>query len=154
MRVAATPLILLIGGLWIAIIVLGLFGQWFPALLLSVPLMGVHLILGSAHDGKISTALLIHPILTWAVVWVGSFVLAEVFARAFAGGSPDFTILGLHPSFACIVFGYWIGGVATLTVGFSRRRHLWMTDEQWTGFSQKVAQLNESMGAEDPGVES
>ena len=63
----------------------------------------------------------------WAGVWLVSFALAEYFARSFAGSAPDFTILGLHPSFACIVFGYWVGGVATLTVGFSRRRRLWMT---------------------------
>ena len=149
MRISATPLVLLIGGLWIAIIALGLLGLWFPALLLSVPLMAIHLILGSAHDGRISPGLLIHPILTWAVVWIGSFVLAEVFARSFAGGAPEFTVLGLHPSFACIVFGYWIGGVATLTVGFSRRRNLWMTDEQWTEFTTVVEKLNEERGGAD-----
>lgn len=150
MRARATPLVLLIGGLWIAIIALGLLDLWFPALLLSVPLMAAHLILGSAHDGRISLGLLIHPILTWAVVWIGSFVLAEVFARSFAGGAPDFTILGFHPSFACIVFGYWIGGVATLTVGFSRRRNLWMTDGQWTEFMTTVARLNkEAAGSDD-----
>ncbi len=29
------------------------------------------------------------------------------------------------------------------TTGHGYEMYLWMTDEQWTGFSQKVAQLNE-----------
>lgn len=149
MKVSATPVILLIGALWVVITALGLLGSWFPALLLSVVLMAAHLVLGSAHNGRIRLAFLIHPILTWATVWVVSFVLAEFFARTFAGVRPDFTILGLHPSFACIVFGFWLGGVATLTVGFSRRRTLWMTDEQWDEFTDEVARLNE----ENSGVE-
>lgn len=148
MRVRATPLVLLIGVLWLIITVFGLVGWWFPALLLSVVLMAAHLVLGSAHEGRINVALLFHPILTWSGLWFASFVLAEVFAGKDAGSAPIFTILGLHPSFACIVFGYWVGGVVTLTLGFFARRRLWMTDEQWSDFSRKVARLNESSGAE------
>lgn len=142
MKVDATPVVLLIGALWLAITVLGLVGWWFPALLLSVPLMVGHVVLGSSHKGRIRPALLFHPILTWAAVWLASFVLAEVFARLYAGSPPAFTVFGLHPSFACIVFGFWIGGVATLTVGFSRRRRLWMSDAQWDEFTGDMARLN------------
>jgi len=142
MKVPATPLVLLIGALWVAITGLGLFGMWFPALLLSVALMTAHLVLGSAHSGRIRPGLLIYPILTWALVWLVSFVFAEVFARSFAGQEPPFTVAGLHPSFAWIVFGYWLGGVATLTIGFSRRRKMWMTDEQWSEFTARIAGMN------------
>ncbi len=142
MKVAATPLVLLIGTLWVAITVLALVGLWFQALLLSVVLMAAHLVLGSAHKGRIQLRLLIDPIGVWAAVWLLSFVFAEVSAQAFAGGEPPFTVLGLHPSFAWIVFGYWLGGVATLTIGFSRRRKLWMTDEQWNDFTLEIARMN------------
>ncbi len=143
MKVSATPVVLAIGALWVAVTVLGLGGLWFPALLLSVALMTAHLVLGSAHQGRISPALLLHPILTWSGLWLASFFLAEVFARKDAGSAPIFMILGLHPSFACIVFGYWIGGVVVLTLGFFARRRLWMTDEQWDEFTTTVARLNE-----------
>jgi len=146
-RVRATPLVLLIGVLWVIITIFGLVGWWFPALLLSVVLMAAHLVLGAAHDGRIRLDLLFHPILTWAALWLASFWLAEVFARADAGSAPPFTLLGLSPSFACIVLGYWVGGVVTLTLGFFARRRLWMTDEQWVEFSREVARLNESSGA-------
>lgn len=142
MKVSVTPLIVLIGVLWLTIAVLALVGWWLPAMLLSVVLMVAHLVLGSAHKGRIEPRLLIHPILTWAVVWVVSFVAAEICARAYAGVEPSFTVLGLHPSFAWIVLGYWLGGVATLTIGFSRRRHLWMTDEQWDEFIVEIAGMN------------
>lgn len=148
MRISATPLVLAIGGLWAAVIALGLIGLWFPALLLSVPLMAAHLVLGSAHKGRISPSLLFHPILTWASLWLASFFLADVFARADAGSPPLLTIAGLHPSFACIVFGYWLGGVATLTLGFSLRRRLWLTHEQWDEFTDTISTLNE--GSETP----
>jgi len=153
MKVNATVLILMIGSLWLAVTVLGLSGLWFEALLSSVPLMAAHVILGSAHEGRLPVALLIHPIGTWVGVWLVSFALAEYFARSFAGSAPDFTILGLHPSFACIVFGYWLGGVATLTVGFSRRRKLWMTDEQWNDFTARIARLNTASEEADGGSE-
>lgn len=143
MKVSPTPIVLAIGCLWCAVTILGLLGLWFQALLLSVVLMTLHVVLGSAHEGRIDLGLLIHPILTWATVWMVSFVLAEYFARSFSGEAPDFTILGLHPSFACIVFGYWLGGIATLTVGFSARRSLWMSDGQWSEFTTRMAELNE-----------
>lgn len=151
MKISATPVIVAIGALWIAIVLLGMLGSWFPALLLSVVLMVAHLVLGSAHDARIRLDLFFHPILTWAAVWLASFWLAEVFARADAGSAPILDILGLSPSFACIVFGYWLGGVVTLTLGFYARRRLWMDDVQWDEFKTTVARLNERRPEVDDG---
>ena len=131
MKVNATSVVVLIGALWAAVTILGLFGLWFPALLLSLPLMVAHVALGSAHAGRIDRGLLVYPILAWAVVWAISFVMAQRHATAFAGVTPEFTILGFHPSFAWIVFGYWLAGVAVLTVGFSLRKDLWLSNERW-----------------------
>lgn len=142
MNVRATPLVLLIGALWVTVTLMGLFGLWFPALLLSLVLMVAHVVLGSAHEGRIDLSLLVYPILAWAAIWAVSFVMANHYATAYAGTWPDFTILGFHPSFAWIVFGFWIGGVAVLTVGFSLRRDLWLSDERWAEFEKKIAELN------------
>ncbi len=58
----------------------------------------------------------------------------------------DFTVLGFHPSFAWIVFGYWLGGVAVLTVGFSLRKQAWLSDAQWEEFRETITRLNEQQG--------
>jgi len=142
MNVRATPVVILIGTLWVTVTLMGMFGLWFPALLLSLVLMVAHAVLGSAHKGRIDKSLFMHPILSWAVVWAISFVLANHYAAAFAGVKPSFKILGFHPSFAWIVFGFWLGGVAVLTVGFSLRRDLWLSDEQWAEFEKTIARLN------------
>ena len=142
MRISATPVVVLIGVLWVVVTVMGMVGFWFPALLLSIFLMAAHVVLGAAHKGRINASFFAHPILSWAGVWAISFVLANHFAIAFKGVEPSFTILGFHPSFAFIVFGFWIGGVATITLGFAFRTQLWMSDEQWDEFKTTVDRLN------------
>ena len=151
MRIETTPVMLAIGALWAVVTLLGMTGHWFAALLLSVVLMVAHLLLGSAHKGRLSISLLIHPILTWAVVWAGSFVLAEHFAGRFRGVEPSFTILGLHPSFAWIVLGFWLGGVLTLSLGFVLRSRLWLSENQWNEFTDTVARLNAERDGEGDG---
>jgi hypothetical protein len=146
MPVKETPIVVLTGALWVIITLLGMWGQWFPALLLSLVLMVAYAMLGSAHAGRIDSGLLAHPILTWAVVWALSFILADRYAIRFAGMKPDFTILGFHPSFAWIVLGYWLAGVAVLTVGFSLRKDRWLSDERWAEFERTVARLNAERG--------
>jgi hypothetical protein len=143
MKIGATPIVVLIGVLWIVITVMGMTGLWFPALLLSIVLMVAHAALGSAHKGRLDVSFLVYPILVWAGVWAVSFIFAKHYSDAFQGAAPSFTFLGFHPSFAWIVFGFWIGGVAALTVGFSLRKDRWMSERQWEEFTTTVNRLNE-----------
>ena len=93
-----------------------------------------------------SRRFLVYPLLSWIACWAAAFWLARYHADLFAGRAPDFTILGLHPSFAWTVLGYWIGGVLTLTVGFVVLRDDWLTEQEWAEFKRKVAPADESGG--------
>jgi len=53
MKINATPVVLLVGALWVVVTLMGMFGLWSPALLLSLVLMVAYLVLGSAHKGRI-----------------------------------------------------------------------------------------------------
>lgn len=144
-----TLIMVAIGVLWAAIAIMGSTGLWFPALLLSILLMSLLMMLGCAHAGKLSVRLLLYPILPWAVIWAVSFGLAYYYGVLYSGRAPDFTILGMHPSFAWIFIGYWLGGVATLTVGFVLRQEDWLSEARWKEFTEKIARLNEREEATD-----
>ncbi len=141
-KVPATPVMLLIAALWVAVPGLGMAGHWFPALFVAIVLMVAHAVLGSAHRGEIRAGFLIFPILAWAAVWALAFALAEHHRAAFAGRLPELTILGFHPSFAWIVLGYWLGGVAVLTLGFLLRRDEWLPAARWREFRETIARLD------------
>lgn len=140
-RLRGTPTVLVTGGLWVAIAALGMTGYWYPGLHLSVVLMVLLVALGSAHRGRIGVGLLLYPILAWGALWAVSFVFAERSRAALAGGVPETTFLGFHPSFAWIVFGYWLGGVAVLTLGFHLRRDDWMPEEHWRELESRLERL-------------
>lgn len=133
-----TGVVLLIGALWIVITVLGWKGLYLPGMILGVALIFLHLILGCSHQGKTNRSFLVFPFGVWAVLWIVSFVLADYYGKSFAGKMPDFTILGLHPSFAWTVLTYWLGGFVVLAVGFAVLKDKWMSDQQWDDFLKKI----------------
>lgn len=133
-----SAIIVIISLLWLVIAVLGWQGYFLPAMILGVVLMFLHMFLGVAKKGRVSTKFLIYPLLFWAVLWALSFILSKHFSDVFAGQMPTFTILGFHPSFAWTVLTYWIGGMLTLTVGFALFKDEWLSDEDWDEFLEKV----------------
>jgi hypothetical protein len=135
--------------LWAAIAIMGSTGLWFPALLLSIVLMALLMMLGCARSGKLSPRIVLYPLLPWAIIWAVSFGLAYYHGSLFAGRAPDFTILGMHPSFAWIFIGYWLGGVATLTLGFVLRQDEWLSEARWQEFVEKVKELGDGEEAND-----
>ena len=70
------------------------------------------------------------------MIWVASFIFA--YWSTTGDETPAFTILGMHPSFAAIVLGYFLAGVAALTGGFYLRRDRWFSDERWREFTAMV----------------
>lgn len=142
----STFLMVLIGVLWVVITIMGWTGYWFPAMFLGIILMLIHMMMGAAKNGKLHSKLLLYPFLVWAVLWVISFGMSYYHGNLFAGRMPEFTILGLHPSFSWTVLTYWIGGVLTLNLGFILYKDLWLSNEEWADFKKKIDQLNQQKG--------
>lgn len=132
--------------LWLAIMFMGWQGIWFPAMLLSLVLMFLHMLLGISKKGVVDKKFLLYPLLSWLVIWAGSFSLSLYFADLFAGKEPAFTILGFHPSFFWTVLLYWLGGVATLTFGFLFRKDNWLSKEEWNSFKEKIEAIEQEEG--------
>ena len=139
-----TGIIVLIGILWIVITLLGWKEYYMAGMYLGVVLMFLHMILGISKKGKLSSKMLIYPLLVWAVLWCASFYLSRYYADLFAGKVPDFSILGFHPSFAWTILAYWLGGIATLTFGFILFQDEWLSEEDWKEFKNKIAMLEQS----------
>lgn len=133
----------LIAALWIACIVTGTTGHFVVGMVLGVPLMFLHMILGVAKQGKVSKKFLLYPLVIWAVLWVVSFILSGYYADLFAGAMPTFTVLGFHPSFAPTIFLYWIGGQLTLNLGLYLLQDEWLSEKDWDDFCKKVKTLEE-----------
>ena len=129
--------------LWLVIIVLGTTGQFVLGLVLSIPLILLHMMLGCAKKGIVSKKFLFYPLGIWAVLWITSFILSGVFADMFAGVMPSFTILGLHPSFAPTVFLYWIGGQLTLSLGYYLYQDEWLSEKEWNEFCAEAKEIKE-----------
>jgi len=142
-----TAMVILIGLLWIVIAVLGWKNQFMPGLYLSVVLMLLHMMLGCASKGRLDARFLLYPLGIWAVLWAVSFGLSKYYSDVFKGGMPDFTILGFHPSFAFTVLTYWLGGVATLSLGFILLKDTWLSAKDWEDFKKTIAELKKEEGA-------
>lgn len=138
-----TPIMLLISALWIICVVLGTTGHFVLGMVLSVPLMGLHFILGVAKKGVVSKKFLIYPLLVWAVLFAVSFILCGYYADAFAGVMPSFTVFGLHPSFAPVIFGYWLGGLLTISLGYYLFQDEWLSQKDWDEFCENAKKIKE-----------
>ena len=141
-----TAIWVLIVVLWIACIITGTTGHFVVGMVLGVPLMLLHMMLGVAKGGIISKKFLMYPLLVWAILWIISFILSGYFGDMFAGVMPTFTILGFHPSFAPTIFLYWIGGQLTLNLGFYLLQDEWLSEKDWTDFCKKVQSIKEKEG--------
>lgn len=130
--------------LWIAVMVLGTMGHFVIGMVLSVPLMLLHMMLGVAKGGVISKKFFVYPLLIWAVLWAVSFILSGYYADLFAGVMPSFTVLGLHPSFAPTIFLYWIGGQLTLNLGMYLLQDEWLSEKEWEDFCAKAKKIKEA----------
>ena len=138
-----TTIWVLIAALWIAVMVLGTMGHFVIGMVLSVPLMLLHMMLGVAKGGVVSKKFLVYPLLIWAVLWAVSFILSGYFADLYAGVMPAFTVFGLHPSFAPTIFLYWIGGQLTLNLGMYLCQDEWLSEKEWDDFCAKAKKIKE-----------
>lgn len=141
-----TAMMLAIALAWLAVLILGWNGAWLIAMVLSVFLMLGHMALGATHNGKLDAGFLAYPLLTWTALWVASFLLSAYYAEAFRGKVPDFTILGFHPSFAWTIITYWIGGIASLSVGLYAMRDRWLSEADWETFKSDIAAIKAQGG--------
>ncbi len=105
-------------------------------------LMVLHMLLGVAKKDMVAGGLVLYPIVIWALLWGISFILSWHFSKVYAGTMPDFMILGFHPSFAWTVITYWLGGVATITIGFVVIKDKWLSQKDWDDFTEKIVNLN------------
>lgn len=136
-----TTIWVLIAVLWIVVMVLGTIGHFVIGMVLAVPLMLLHMMLGVAKGGVVSKKFFIYPLLIWAVLWIVSFILSGYYADLFAGTVPTFTVMGLHPSFAPTIFLYWIGGQLTLNLGHHLFCEEWLTEQEWDDFCKKASAI-------------
>ena len=137
----STLIWVLIAVLWVAVMVLGTTGHFVIGMVLSVPLMLLHMMLGVAKGGVVSKKFFFYPLVIWAILWIASFILSGYYADLFAGTVPTFTVLGLHPSFAPTIFLYWIGGQLTLNLGHHLFCEEWLTEKEWDDFCKKAAAI-------------
>lgn len=133
-----TAIIILIGFLWGLIAILGWLNMFLPGMYLGVILIFLHVLLGAANKGRIKANFLFYPLAAWAILWILGFGLSAHFSAAFKGTLPPFTILGFHPSFAWTVLTYWLGGMATLTIGFILYQDQWLSEKDWAEFKEKL----------------
>jgi hypothetical protein len=139
----ATPVVLFVGASWIAIPLLGMSGRWFAAVELSIAMLAALVALGCARRGTIAAGFVIFPIATWAAVSAIAFALARRDAGLPGEEAVAGAILGFHPSFAWIVLGYWLAGVAVLAVGFHLRRDEWLPESRWRELRATLDRLDD-----------
>lgn len=124
--------------LWLAVMVLGWTNHYLVGMIVAVFLMLTHMLMGVAKNGKVSSKFLVYPLIIWTILWIASFCLSDYYAALFAGKMPTFNVAGFHPSFAPTFFMYYLGGMATLTVGFAVFQNEWLSDQDWENFLERV----------------
>lgn len=130
--------------LWVGVMLSGWSGHWLLGMMFGLLIMLIYMVMGSAKNGVISRKLLVYPLLSWFVVWVAGFLMADKYAIEFSDSIATFSILGFHPSFSFIIWFYWIGGVLTLTLGLNIFKDEWLSESEWESFKEKVEVLKEA----------
>jgi hypothetical protein len=104
-------------------------------LLACATLVVVYYLMGAVVDQKISTAVLIWPVLLNGVVQAVAFTIIYMTK----GEKMDF-ILGMHPGFFGAMIFFWLGNFLTSTLSY------WVLfekcavpDEEWSAFMKEVA---------------
>lgn len=134
--------------LWIICCILAWNEHFIVAIWFGIVIMAIYLSLGSSKKGVLSKKFFCYPILTWAILWAVGFWLAQYFAVMFLDVEPSFTILGMHPSFAMVVFFYWIGGVLTISLGFMLLKKEWLAPVEWDDFKKKIELIKKEQSGE------
>lgn len=147
-RLSETLLVIVSGLLWLVMVSLAATGFWLIALYMLLPLLLVYGVLGSSHNGRFDLRLVAFPTLVWIVTWALAFGLGNHYAVVFAGGHPDFTILGFHPSFAAIIAFFWIVPTLLMGFGFEAVKDRWLSKERWEEFVRLVHE-HESSASDD-----
>jgi len=124
--------------LWLAMVGLACFGHWLAGLYTLLGLLLVYGVLGSVHKGRLDLRLVAFPSLVWLVLWSSAFWLGDHYAVLYEGREPGFTILGFHPSFAAIVFFYWITPTLVMAFGFEMVKDRWLSRDRWEHFVREV----------------
>lgn len=137
-----TPFHIIIALCFAAVTVLCMTGHWFPCFYLATLIITLYMALGSIKQGKIDLVFLCLPLGGFFVLWIVGFTLAQKYAVLFDNRAPDFTILGLHPSFFWVALLCWVGAAAVLVLGFIKFRDRWMSQEEWDSFKAEMAAMN------------
>ena len=141
---AASILVVISGGLWLVMVGLAATGHWYAALFVLIGLLIIYTVLGSSKGGRPDWKLVMFPSLVWLVMWSAAFWLGNHYAEAFAGGPPDFTVLGFHPSFAAIIILFWIVPTLMMGFGFEAVKDRWLSEERWDEFVRRIGEMRES----------
>ena len=137
-RSIETWLVIISGVLWLVMVSLAAAGFWFTALFVLLGLLLVYGVLGSSHREQFDLRLVAFPTLVWLLMWGSAFWLGNHYAEAFAGRSPDFTILGFHPSFAAIIAFFWVLPTLLMGFGFEAVKDRWLSQARWDEFLRRV----------------
>jgi hypothetical protein len=124
--------------LWVVMVGLAGAGHWLAALFVLLGLLLIYGVLGTSHKGRFDLRLVAFPTFLWLAMWAAAFWLGDHYAGAFAGRSPDFTILGFHPSFAAIIVLFWLVPTLLMGFGFEAVKDRWLSKERWEDFVRRV----------------
>ena len=145
-RSIETLLIVASGILWLVMVGLAASSHWLAALYTLLPMLLIYGVLGSSHKGRFDLRLVAFPALVWILLWAVAFWLGDHYAVAFAGRSPDFTVLGFHPSFAAIVALFWVLPTLLMGFGFVMVKDRWLSQERWDEFVRRVHEPEDGDG--------
>jgi hypothetical protein len=135
--------------LWLVMVGLAGAGHWLAGLYALLGLLLIYGVLGSSHKGRFDLRLVVFPTLIWIAMWAVAFGLGTYFAEVFSGRSPDFTILGFHPSFAAIVVLFWVVPTLLMGFGFEAVKDRWLSKERWEDFLRRVHDPDPAHGDKD-----
>ena len=145
-RNTETSLITLSAVLWLVMVGLAAMGHWLAGLCVLLPLLLIYGVLGSSHKGQFDLRLVAFPTLIWILSWAAAFGLGNHFAEVFSGRSPDFTILGFHPSFAAIIVLFWLVPTLLMGFGFEAVKDRWLSRQRWEDFVHRIGELSKEDG--------
>jgi hypothetical protein len=109
----------------------------FVGLLATAFIVGCTYLMGAVTDEKMSTAVLIYPVIFNFICWIIAFTMAYLTK----GVKADF-ILGMHPGmFGAIIF-FWVGSMisSALSLGIWFDKYF-LPQKKWDEFQKEVSQL-------------
>lgn len=131
-------LIIAIPILLFSAVVLALSEKGLLSIYLVIAIDCILFILGLTEGEYINKKLVFILLFGWLAIILVGITGMIYYYNLYGNNTPNFTLLGMHPSFFYMIIFFWIGNLLYISLGLLLLRDIWLSQEKWDKFVETI----------------